>query len=398
MQLAETAASQRADADRAQLEQFRRKRRELESTLSTIGVDGVEAAEKILVSVQAGTESLAQIEGELRGLGVEERNTRRLEEARDEAANEAERANHALAAIGSLAEDPAAAREAAQRLVAQTAPARDMARSEEDQTQGRVDANQVDAELVAGLAERLAAARERLIEMERRTLVYQGTLQAIEAAERATLKTAARYLEERMGPTIATITDGRYDDIEVDETSLAFKVRVPETGELVDVDQLSQGTADQLFLAARLGLVRLVTLDRRPPLILDDSFVTFDTARGERALRVVKQFAGEHGFQVLYLTCSDRFDGLADELVVLPGPSNERVLAHPVRKKLEPESAERPDDAPKPTLTFEPDPRPNPDPLAPLRQAAEDASAAERDTGVVDPFRLGDHSENEVID
>ena len=167
--------------------------------------------------------------------------------------------------------------------MAQTSPARDAARSEEDQAQGRVDANQVDAELVAGLAERLAAAREHHAELERRMLVYQGTLAAIEAAEQATLKTAARYLEERMGPTIAAVTDGRYDDIEVDEQSLAFKVRAPETGEFVGVEQLSQGTADQLFLAARLGLVRLVTLDRRPPLILDDPFVTFDArARGAR--------------------------------------------------------------------------------------------------------------------
>ena len=34
---------------------------------------------------------------------------------------------------------------------------------------------------------------------------------------------------------------------------------------------------------------------------------------------------------MLYLTCSDRFDTLADKLVVLPGPSTERVLAHPTR-------------------------------------------------------------------
>ena len=80
----------------------------------------------------------------------------------------------------------------------------------------------------------------------------------------------------------------------------------------MDVGELSQGTADQLFLAARLGLVRLVTMDRRPPLILDDPFVTFDAARGERALRLVKQVAAQQGFQVLYLTCSDRFDRVAD--------------------------------------------------------------------------------------
>jgi hypothetical protein len=309
-----------------------------------------------------------------------------------------------------------------------------------------VDANQVDAELVASLAERLAAARDRCTELERRSLVYQGTLSAINAAEEATLKTAARYLEERMGPAIAEVTDGRYDDIEVDEKSLAFKVRVPETGEFVGVDQLSQGTVDQLFLAARLGLVRLVTLDRRPPLILDDPFVTFDAARGERALRVVKQMAQEHGFQVLYLTCSDRFDTLADELVVLPGPSGERVLAHRASGAAEPGAAVASTvtpEAPQPILRFEPDSRPNSDPLAPrrdedgeavsepllggaaqqeaaaarvaklraaraeeeaadplesLRRAAQDASESEHDTGGADPFRLGDVDENEATD
>ena len=45
--------------------------------------------------------------------------------------------------------------------------------------------------------------------------VRRATLAAIEAAEQATLKTAARYLEERMGPVISTITDGRYDEVEV---------------------------------------------------------------------------------------------------------------------------------------------------------------------------------------
>ena len=42
---------------------------------------------------------------------------------------------------------------------------------------------------------------------------------------------------------------------------------------------LSQGTLDVVYLAARLGLVRLVTGDRRPPLVLDDPFVTLDDER-----------------------------------------------------------------------------------------------------------------------
>jgi uncharacterized protein YhaN len=277
-----------------------------------------------------------------------------------------------------------------ERQLTQTLSARDAARSQEEQAQGRVDANQVDAELVAGLAERLADARERYDELERRVLVHEGTLQAIEAAERATLKTAARYLEERVGPTIAAITDGRYDDIAVDERSLALKLHAPETGELIDVEQLSQGTIDQVFLAARLGLVRLLTLDRRPPLILDDPLATFDSIRGERALRTLKEFAGQHGLQVLYLTCSDRFDALADALVVLPGPSSERVLAQPPRRRPVAATASRagPTDIAAPTLRFEPDPRPNPDPMAPRRTPAA-GSRAGRDSGIDDPFRLG---------
>jgi energy-coupling factor transporter ATP-binding protein EcfA2 len=402
MQLAQASVVRHAEAERSQHEQLRRTQRELASTLATAGVGDVAAAEALLTSMQEQTESLAHIEGELRGLGIEERNVRRLHEALDEAAVTTEQANRALAATGSLtatgslAADPAVARAAAERSVAQTLAARDAARSEEDQAQGRIDANQVDAELVAGLAEREAEARERYTELQRRLLVYERTLEAIEAAERATLKTAARYLEERMGPTVAAVTDGRYDDIEVDEQSLAFRLRSPETGELIDVGLLSQGTADQLFLAARLGLVRLVSLDRSPPLILDDPFVTFDTTRAERALRVVKQLATEHGFQVLFLTCSDRFDALADELVVLPGPSGERLLANPTRPLTEPASSPaRPPETPVPTLRFEPDPRPNPDPVAPRRAQAAGV-ASERDSGIADPFGLGRSEGNEA--
>jgi len=448
MQLAEAATAQRAEAESEMHDQFRRKRREFETTLAEIGVPDVAAAEKLLASAEEQTEAFARVDGELRGLGVGRRGIRSLEEERDQAANEAAQAGHALNAMGNLLEDPVAAEAATQRLVAQTRPARDLARSEEDRASGRVEANGIDAEVVAALAERLAAARERQTELQRRVMVYEGTLEAIGAAEQATLKTAARYLEERMGPTISAITDGRYDEIEVDEKTLAFKVRAPESGELVDVSQLSQGTADQLFLAARLGLVRLVTMDRRPPLILDDPFVTFDAARGKRALRVVKQFAHEHGFQVLYLTCSDRFDDLADELVVLPGPSQERVLA--MSKQTPPDPVTAAPETVQATLRFEPDPRPGPrpdapfspasdaptgakpdapsatqadprpaprpdapeaprsgaaatprtgqtsepDPLEALRQAAKDASEAERDTGVRDPFRIGDSDGN----
>ncbi|MEP6639660.1 MAG: hypothetical protein ABJC39_09965, partial [Chloroflexota bacterium] len=79
------------------------------------------------------------------------------------------------------------------------------------------------------------------------------------------------------------------------------------------------GTLDLVYLVARLGLVRLVTGDRRPPLVLDDPFVTLDDARAARALVLLKSVATD--FQVIYLTCSERYDEAADAVVILDGPT-----------------------------------------------------------------------------
>ncbi len=106
----------------------------------------------------------------------------------------------------------------------------------------------------------------------------------------------------------------------VDDTNLGIDVWAPERADWVPVTELSQGTLDVVYLAARLGLVRLVTGDRRPPLVLDDPFVTLDGERAPRALELLRELASD--FQVIYLTTSDRYDALADRVVELDGPDD----------------------------------------------------------------------------
>ena len=68
---------------------------------------------------------------------------------------------------------------------------------------------------------------------------------------------------------------------------------------------LSQGTADQLYLALRLALADLLL--PRPdacPLILDDAFLTFDDQRLALALEVIQELAQTR--QVLLFTCQSR--------------------------------------------------------------------------------------------
>jgi uncharacterized protein YhaN len=121
-----------------------------------------------------------------------------------------------------------------------------------------------------------------------------------------------------MRSDLARLTGGRYQRVAVDDATLDISVFAPERGDWVAIEDLSQGTLDLGYLAARLGIVRLVTQDRRPPLIFDDPFVTFDEARAERAIAMLRDLAAD--FQVIYLTTSDRYDHAADRVVELQGP------------------------------------------------------------------------------
>ena len=105
------------------------------------------------------------------------------------------------------------------------------------------------------------------------------------------MKTATRYLEGHMVRDVATVTGGRYRRVRVDDKTLDIEVHAPERGDWVPGPSLSQGTLDLVYLTARLGLVRLVTGDRRPPLVFDDPFVTLDDARATRALALLKRVA-----------------------------------------------------------------------------------------------------------
>jgi DNA repair exonuclease SbcCD ATPase subunit len=279
----------------------------------------VPSAEQMLEAETAHVASIDALKGEYRGVLGDEQPKDDVARLRDAAAAEADQSKHALSGMGEIGQDPVRSRDRFAAAVAAGQGARDRAMSDAAQAKARVDQNPVDAEAVAAQVERLAEERERLAAHERRVRVLRGALDALEAAEQATMKKAARYLEKRMADDVALITGGRYRRVKVDENELTFTVWSAERGDWVDVSQLSYGTLDQFYLAARLGLVRQVTQDRRPPLIFDDPFVTFDDARAERALELLKRLASDH--QVIYLTCSSRYDSVADKVIELPRPT-----------------------------------------------------------------------------
>ncbi len=303
---------------RSQLEaDLRRKEEDLAAQLATIEVDDPATAEDLLAREDAHVQSIDRARAQLDGL-VGREPVETLPTLRDAAALAIEQKTAALEALGPIAKEPRA-RERLEVEVRDQEAALERARDDEAGARARVEQNPVDAEQIAGEAERLASCQEQLAGLQRRRRVYQAALDAIVRAETATMRTATRFLEKRMRGDLERLTGGRYRRVAVDDATLDISVFAPERGGWVRLDDLSQGTLDLGYLAARLGLVRLVTQDRRPPLVFDDPFVTFDDQRADNAVAMLRDLAAD--FQVIYLTTSSRYDAAADRVVVLPGPT-----------------------------------------------------------------------------
>ena len=315
-QLAEGEVNRRLRGRSDMEEELRLAKVDREAVLERLEMPGTPEAEERLAAETEHVTRIEQGRARLNGL-IGDEPLAVLPDRRGAAALEIEQKTAALEALGPIAKEPRA-RERLEVEVADAESASDRARDDEANARARVEQNPVDAEEVAGLSERLTSWRLDLEAFKRRERVYARTLDEINSAEQATMQRATRYLERRMVVDVARVTGGRYRRVRVDDTDLGIEVMAPERGDWVPVTDLSQGTLDVVYLAARLGLVRLVTGDRRPPLIFDDPFVTLDDERAGRALELLREVSAD--FQVIYLTTSSRYDAHADAVVELAGP------------------------------------------------------------------------------
>lgn len=184
-----------------------------------------------------------------------------------------------------------------------------------------VRANRAPAEEVFSLEEEVQELRERLAAAEERHRVLSLTRKVLEEARGATIGWAKDTLQNQLGELVADITAGRYSRLTVDG-KLEIRLLSPEREEPVGVElegALSTGTVEQVYLAARLAIARLLAGNRHPPLILDDPFVSYDAGRTEAVLALCQRLSAEN--QVLLFTCREADTYPADNVVQLPGLS-----------------------------------------------------------------------------
>ena len=121
-----------------------------------------------------------------------------------------------------------------------------------------------------------------------------------------------QYREEKQGPMLALagsifkrLTRGSFVKLNVDFESEPLKLQAKRSdGALVDIEGLSEGTRDQLFLALRLAALDM-HLDQAHalPFIADDLFINYDDARSKEGLEALGELSRKT--QVVFLTHHD---------------------------------------------------------------------------------------------
>lgn len=303
---------------RSQMEaELKQAEADMEAQLKGLGLDDLPAAEDLLAREETHVSAIDHANGRLQGL-VGKEPTDALPGRRDAARAEVDEKTTELDGLPEEAR-VAGATEGIAADVRVAEATLDAARNAEAKARADVEANTVDAEQVAGEAERLAIWQDQLAGLQRRARIHEAALGGLERATAATMARATRYLEKRMVEGVSRVTEGRYRRVRIDDQTLDIQLVAPEKGDWVDARELSGGTLELVYLVARLGLIRHATGDRRPPIVLDDPLVSFDDERAAQAFAILRELTRDH--QVIYLTSSDRYDAAADAVVELPGPT-----------------------------------------------------------------------------
>lgn len=130
--------------------------------------------------------------------------------------------------------------------------------------------------------------------------IYDATEKALSMIEESyeDLKSDfAPLLSEKVRHAASFLTGGKYTDVRISDD---YGLKVQSEGDIIDADYVSGGTYDVLYLALRLGILKILFDDKIPFLILDDTFLQFDDVRASQAAGYIKN---EGISQVLYFTC-----------------------------------------------------------------------------------------------
>lgn len=118
----------------------------------------------------------------------------------------------------------------------------------------------------------------------------------------------APILNSETSQILEEITNGKYTELKVD-TDNEIRVLDKEHDEYIKLKYLSLGTIDQIYLAFRLAILKILEKDSTP-LILDDSFNQYDDYRLRNILTILKRL----NRQIILFTSQNREHNILTEI------------------------------------------------------------------------------------
>lgn len=153
------------------------------------------------------------------------------------------------------------------------------------------------------LTEKRDALEQRRKELQHEHSALSLAMETLSDANAELQSRFAPALGEEAGRIFSALTDGKYAHVLLDRSLSASAAS--EDGAPRSAAILSQGCADQLYLALRLALSRMVLPgDKAIPLILDDALMSFDDTRLGYALDWLVEESKHR--QILLFTCQSR--------------------------------------------------------------------------------------------
>jgi DNA repair exonuclease SbcCD ATPase subunit len=143
------------------------------------------------------------------------------------------------------------------------------------------------------IEEKINALQDKLDELENRKEEHDLAAKYLEMAETRVHEKFTPKLSSEATPLLKAITNGHYQELDVDKETLDIKLKAPELDEFIDVSLLSQGTKDQAYFVLRSVMVNQLSGEKNLPLILDDPFHNFDNERLKKTMKSLDKLSKE---------------------------------------------------------------------------------------------------------
>ena len=157
------------------------------------------------------------------------------------------------------------------------------------------------------LEEELKVANDKIEELDKENHIINLAINTINQVSAEIHGDLGFLINDNISDIVSKITDGKYQDVKMDEK---LHIMVKDSDSYLGIEYLSAGTIEQIYLAVRLSVARLLCKDRMP-LIIDDIFTAYDESRLVNTLDCLKTIDTE---QIILMTSNPHIGDMLDEL------------------------------------------------------------------------------------